>query len=70
MMKDEIKSQQTRKMKRENPSIEICPGITRRRVANGKTMYQISLRWRPGVACRNQIERVCVRRILAQAVEI
>ena len=50
-MKDEIKSQQTRKMKRENPSIEICPGITRRTVANGKTMYQISLRWRPGVAC-------------------
>src|SRR5207302_8974170 len=23
-------------MKRENPSIEICPGITRRTVANGK----------------------------------
>jgi len=41
MMKDEIKSQQTRKMKRENPSIEICPGITRRTVANGKTMYQM-----------------------------
>ena len=28
-------------MKRENPSIEICPGITRRTVANGKTMYQM-----------------------------
>src|SRR5437762_11930642 len=27
--------------KRENPSIEICPGITRRTVANGKTMYQM-----------------------------
>jgi quercetin dioxygenase-like cupin family protein len=29
------------KMKRENPQIEICPGITRRTVANGKTMYQM-----------------------------
>ena len=28
-------------MKRENPIIEICPGITRRTVANGKTMYQM-----------------------------
>ena len=28
-------------MKDENPSIEICPGITRRTVANGKTMYQM-----------------------------
>ena len=28
-------------MKRENPLIEICPGITRRTVANGKTMYQM-----------------------------
>ena len=28
-------------MKRENPSIEICPGITRRTVANGETMYQM-----------------------------
>ena len=28
-------------MKRENPSIEICPGITRQTVANGKTMYQM-----------------------------
>src|SRR5438034_11500632 len=28
-------------MKRENPSIEICLGITRRTVANGKTMYQM-----------------------------
>ena len=28
-------------MKRENPSIEICAGITRRTVANGKTMYQM-----------------------------
>src|SRR5207248_121030 len=30
-----------RRMKRENPTIEICPGITRRTVANGKTMYQM-----------------------------
>jgi quercetin dioxygenase-like cupin family protein len=28
-------------MKKENPSIEICPGITRRTVANGNTMYQM-----------------------------
>ena len=28
-------------MKRESPTIEICPGITRRTVANGKTMYQM-----------------------------
>jgi len=28
-------------MKHENPSIEICPGITRRTIANGKTMYQM-----------------------------
>jgi quercetin dioxygenase-like cupin family protein len=28
-------------MKRKDPSIEICPGITRRTVANGKTMYQM-----------------------------
>ena len=28
-------------MKRENPTIEICPGIKRRTVANGKTMYQM-----------------------------
>ena len=27
-------------MKRENPTIEICPGITRRTVAHGNTMYQ------------------------------
>src|SRR5262249_25185258 len=30
-----------RKMKPENPTIEICPGITRRTVAHGKTMYQM-----------------------------
>jgi len=40
-MKDEMESQQTRKMERENPTVEICPGITCRTVANGKTMYQI-----------------------------
>ena len=28
-------------MKQGNPSIEICPGITRRTIANGKTMYQM-----------------------------
>ena len=28
-------------MKRENPTIEICPGIARRTVAHGKTMYQM-----------------------------
>ena len=28
-------------MKRENPRIEICPGITRRTVAHGKNMYQM-----------------------------
>src|SRR6266487_5617418 len=28
-------------MKRENPAIEIYPGITRRTVASGKTMYQM-----------------------------
>ena len=28
-------------MKRENPTIEICPGITRRTVAHGTNMYQM-----------------------------
>src|SRR5438128_2899103 len=28
-------------MKRENPTIEICPGIIRRTVAHGKNMYQM-----------------------------
>ena len=28
-------------MKRENPEVEICPGITRRTVTSGKTMYQM-----------------------------
>ena len=28
-------------MKGENPTIEICPGITRQTIANGKTMYQM-----------------------------
>src|SRR6266581_7130175 len=28
-------------MKRENPTIEICPEITRRTVAHGDTMYQM-----------------------------
>jgi quercetin dioxygenase-like cupin family protein len=28
-------------MKQQNPTIEICPGITRRTVAHGKTMYQM-----------------------------
>jgi quercetin dioxygenase-like cupin family protein len=30
-----------RRMKRENPTVEICPGITRRTVAHGNTMYQM-----------------------------
>jgi quercetin dioxygenase-like cupin family protein len=40
-MKDEMEKQQTQKIRRKNPSVEICPGITRRTVANGKTMYQM-----------------------------
>lgn len=28
-------------MKRENPSIEICPGISRRTLVHGRTMYQM-----------------------------
>ena len=28
-------------MKNENPTIEICPGIKRRTVASGQTMYQM-----------------------------
>ena len=28
-------------MKQENPTIEICPGIRRRTVAHGRTMYQM-----------------------------
>jgi quercetin dioxygenase-like cupin family protein len=40
-MEDQMENQQTRKMKQGNPTIEICPGITRRTVANGKTMYQM-----------------------------
>jgi quercetin dioxygenase-like cupin family protein len=28
-------------MKQENPTIEICPGITRRTVAHGNSMYQM-----------------------------
>jgi unsaturated pyranuronate lyase len=40
-MKYEMENPQTHKMKRENPTIEICPGITRRTVANGKMMYQM-----------------------------
>ena len=28
-------------MKRENPAIEICPGITRRTIVHGNTMYQM-----------------------------
>src|ERR1700745_4173369 len=40
-MKNEVQNKQTLKMKRENPTIEICPGITRRTVAHGKNMYQM-----------------------------
>lgn len=28
-------------MKQENPTVEICPGIARRTVASGETMYQM-----------------------------
>jgi quercetin dioxygenase-like cupin family protein len=28
-------------MKQQSPEVEICPGITRRTVAHGKTMYQM-----------------------------
>jgi quercetin dioxygenase-like cupin family protein len=35
-------------MKRENPTIEICPGITRRTVAHGKNMYQMMARLEAG----------------------
>jgi quercetin dioxygenase-like cupin family protein len=28
-------------MKEQSPTIEICPGITRRTVAHGQTMYQM-----------------------------
>jgi len=35
-------------MKRENPTIEICPGITRRTVAHGNTMYQMLATLTPG----------------------
>jgi hypothetical protein len=40
-------------MKRENPPIEICPGITRRTVAYGKSMYQMiaTLAGRESRAC-------------------
>ena len=39
-------------MKRENPTIEICPGITRRTVAHGNTMYQMLATLAAGVRCR------------------
>src|SRR5437899_12487199 len=35
-------------MKQENPAIEIRPGITRRTVAHGKTMYQMLATLAPG----------------------
>ena len=35
-------------MKQENPTIEICPGITRRTVVHGKTMYQMLATLAPG----------------------
>lgn len=35
-------------MKNQNPWIEICPGIQRQTVANGKTMYQMLARLKPG----------------------
>jgi quercetin dioxygenase-like cupin family protein len=36
-----IAQRMIRRMKRENPTVEICPGITRRTVAHGDTMYQM-----------------------------
>jgi quercetin dioxygenase-like cupin family protein len=36
-----IKKEVTPRMKPDNPTIEICPGITRRTVVHGKTMYQM-----------------------------
>lgn len=35
-------------MKNENPSIEIVPGITRRTVASGQTMYQMMAELKAG----------------------
>ena len=35
-------------MKNENPWIEICPGIKRQTVANGRTMYQMTAQLDPG----------------------
>ena len=35
-------------MKQESPEVEICPGITRRTVAHGKTMYQMVARLAAG----------------------
>jgi quercetin dioxygenase-like cupin family protein len=35
-------------MKNDNPWIEICPGIKRKTVTSGKTMYQMIARLEPG----------------------
>jgi quercetin dioxygenase-like cupin family protein len=35
-------------MKTENPWIDICPGIKRQTVANGKTMYQMLAKLKAG----------------------
>ena len=35
-------------MKAESPTIEICPGITRRTVAHGENMYQMLVTLAPG----------------------
>jgi quercetin dioxygenase-like cupin family protein len=35
-------------MKNQNPWIDICPGIKRRTMANGKTMYQMLAQLDPG----------------------
>ena len=51
---------------------EICPGITRRTIANGKTMYQMIATLAAGSFHRERqhardfIERVRVRRVLPQ----
>ena len=47
-------------MKRENPSIEICPGITRRTVANGKAMYQMIATLAAGSRMPEHRRQLCI----------
>jgi hypothetical protein len=69
-MKDEMENQQTRKMKRENPPIEIYPGSTRRTVANGKTMYQMIAALAAGSRMPEHRQFAAVVRALSQKSEI